>query len=238
MEFVRPAIWLASRAGFVQEVRNLLAQGVDINERGGRHQTSPLYEAVYTHREEVVKLLLTHGADASAKDNRQLTIMHYLIMFNRMEMLFIFLEHGVEVSPRDRHGFTPLHCAVESRDNSMAQVLLLLENGADVNVKATSGITPLHEAARRGFREVVRLLIHKGADLQSQNIAGATAEDDATANGNVEIAVILRAEAERQAERLRVRQVAFAMGLHDRLGAGSIVQVLDPEVLRIVLQRR
>ena len=120
----------------------------------------------------------------------------------------------------------------------MAQVLLLLENGADVNEKATSGITPLHEAARRGFREVVRLLIHKGADLQSQNIAGATAEDDATANGNVEIAVILRAEAERQAERLRVRQVAFAMGLHDRLGAGSIVRALDPEVLRIVLQRR
>jgi ankyrin repeat protein len=233
-----PAIWWASQGGYLQEVRNLLAQGVDINERGGNNQTSPLYEAAYAHREEVVKLLLTHGADASAKDNRQLTTMHYLIMFNRMEMLFIFLEHGVEVSPRDRHGFTPLHCAVESRDNSMAQVLLLLENGADVNAKATSGITPLHEAARRGFREVVRLLVHKKADLQSQTITGATAEDVATANGHVEIAGILRAEAERQAERLRVRQVAFAMGLHDRLGAGSIVLRLDPGVLRIVLQRR
>jgi hypothetical protein len=111
--------------------------------------------------------------------------------------------------------------------------LLLLENGADVDVKSTDGLTPLHLAARRGLRVMVRLLIHKGADIESDtNVFGRNAEEIATANGNVEVAVILRAEA----ERLRVRRVAFAMGLHDRLGAGSIVRALDPEVVRLVLQ--
>ena len=121
-------------------------------------------------------------------------------------------------------------------------MLLLLENGADIDVKSTDlGFTPLHLAARRGLRVMVGLLIHKGADIESKTNAldgGGTAEEIATAFAHVEVAGILRAEAERQAERLRVRQVAFAMGLHDRLGAGSIVQRLDPEVLRIVLQRR
>ena len=36
-------------------------------------------------------------------------------------------------------------------------------------------------------------------------------------------------------ERWRARHVAFAMGLHPRLGGGSSCCVLDPEVLRMVL---
>ena len=247
MAFVMPAIWWASRGGFLQEVRNLLAMGMDVNEKGGHHQTSPLHEAANANHEEVVKLLLTHGADASAKDRHQQATMHYLILKNRVEMLMIFLQHGVEVSPTNRRGLTPLHFAVDNHfgvdnhfavDNqlqdSMAQVLLLLENGADVDVKSTDGLTPLHLAARRGLRVIARLLIHKKADIESEtNVFGRTAEEIATANGNVEVAVILSAEA----ERLRVRRVAFAMGLHDRLGAGSIVRALDPEVVRLVLQR-
>jgi len=220
----------------VQEVGNLLAQGVDVNAKGGHRQTSPLHEAAQGHWTEVVKLLLTHGADTSVKDRNQQAPLHYIIMFNRMEMLFIFLEHGVEVSPRDMNGFTPLHNAVDNlvTGNSTVQVMLLLENGADVDLKSTDGLTPLDLAAKRGLRVMVRLLIHKGADIESdKNVFGRNAEGIATLNGNVEVAVILRAEA----ERLRVRRVAFAMGLHDRLGAGSIVRALDPEVVRLVLQR-
>ena len=33
----------------------------------------------------------------------------------------------------------------------------------------------------------------------------------------------------------RARGVAFAMGLEERLGAGSRVRLLDPEVVRMVL---
>ena len=39
----------------------------------------------------------------------------------------------------------------------------------------------------------------------------------------------------RRVAKERVRSVAFAMGLHERLGAKSLVRPLQPEVLRMVL---
>ena len=35
----------------------------------------------------------------------------------------------------------------------------------------------------------------------------------------------------------RARCIAFAMGLRERLGAGSLVRALDPEVVRMVLDK-
>jgi len=44
------------------------------------------------------------------------------------------------------------------------------------------------------------------------------------------VAALLRAVATE-----RARCIAFAMGLRERLGAGSLVRALDPEVVRMVL---
>jgi hypothetical protein len=46
------------------------------------------------------------------------------------------------------------------------------------------------------------------------------------------VMVVLRAVATE-----RARGIAFAMGLRERLGAGSPVRALDPEVVRMVLDR-
>ena len=59
-----------------------------------------------------------------------------------------------------------------------------------------------------------------------------TSEDFATRNAHPQIVAMLTTEAVSRAKCL-----AFAMGHHARLGSGSRLRRLDPEVLRMMLEQ-
>ena len=125
----------------------------------------------------------------------------------------------------------------------------LIAGGADVAVKGEHGWIPLHWAAMHGCESCVRVLLDAGSNPNAKNNHGCTPEDVASSEpvqppqdsqgaptlaakltcSLVQVAALLR-------ETRRARHVAFAMGLHPRLGdgAGCMVQVLEPEVLRIM----
>ena len=81
-----PEIWVAAAYGDTEGVRRLIAGGVDIEARHGKFRSTPLLAAVRTGhnasaeslagREEVVLLLLQHGADVSAADVLGRTALH------------------------------------------------------------------------------------------------------------------------------------------------------------------
>ena len=64
-----PALWAAARDGRSEEVRQLLAEDVDVEERGGSAKFTPLHIAAFQGRNTVL-LLLDHGADISAATRR------------------------------------------------------------------------------------------------------------------------------------------------------------------------
>ena len=49
------------------------------------------------------------------------------------------------------------------KNNDIEIVKLLIENGADVNAKNEDGETALHLANRKGYLDIVKYLIAKGA---------------------------------------------------------------------------
>ena len=114
-------------------------------------------------------------------------------------------------------------------------VTQLLEHGAEVSGPDVDGRTPLHHAAYHGHEDAVILLLSHGADLQSTTIAGRTAEDAANMRHNVQIAALIKEEAERREALRRTKCEAFAMGQLERLGAVSWVRGLDPGVVGMVL---
>jgi ankyrin repeat protein len=85
-------------------------------------------------------------------------------------------------------GETPLHSAASkaSRPGNVNAVRVLLANGADPNIATlrsketgafmrdvrTRGETALHRAAAYGGKEVIQLLIEKGADLEARDMNG------------------------------------------------------------------
>ncbi|KAJ1483486.1 ankyrin repeat-containing domain protein [Baffinella frigidus] len=73
---VYPALWTASGQGRTEEVQRLLTEGAAIEERGGPKESSPLNEASLYGREDIVRLLLEHGADLQARDNDGMTSLH------------------------------------------------------------------------------------------------------------------------------------------------------------------
>jgi hypothetical protein len=80
----------------------------------------------------------------------------------------------------------PMHMAARAGD--LAKLSALIEEGANVNVKNMWGETALHYAAERGHKEVVELLIAKGADIHAGRIE---ALQYAIEHEHTEVAIIL-----------------------------------------------
>jgi len=61
-----------------------------------------------------------------------------------------------------------------------------------VNAKTEIGITPLHPAVGGGYKEIVELLIAKGADVNAKYVDGETPLDAAEQERHTGIANLLR----------------------------------------------
>ena len=81
----------------------------------------------------------------------------------------------------------------------------MIKAGADVNAKNNLGGTPLHEAAASGHKEIVEVLITKGANV-NVNIGGWTSLHLAVDEGHTEIAELLRKHGGKMAKEMKVEE--------------------------------
>jgi hypothetical protein len=87
---------------------------------------------------------------------------------------------------------TDVHLAAEQGD--LEKVKALLETNPDLATsKDKSGITPLHLAAYRGHKNIVELLLSKGADLNAKMKGGQTPLHAALEKGQKEVVELLLA---------------------------------------------
>ena len=231
-------------------VKLLLQYGANVSVQNNEGLTS-LHRAVDACHDkffklEVVRLLLAHGADPCAKDNDENTPLHAVADHGEKEMALLLIEKGVEVSVKNSTGHTPLHLSVYSDEDPAYEgdeemALLLLEQGADVSAKCNDGNTSLHGSAASGHWVMVRMLLDQSADVSSENNDGKTPLDLCADRTNIpwvptwrheQVAALLLAE-----ETRRVTWGAFTMGQHARLGAGSRVMTLHPELVKMILDR-
>ncbi|CAN9510328.1 unnamed protein product [Ophioblennius macclurei] len=92
------------------------------------------------------------------------------------------LQKGAPVNGVNRFGRTALQVMMMG-STPVAQVLL--KHGANPNVADQStGTTPLHDAARTGFLDTVRLLVHFNADHLARDHANRLPVDLAEQHGH------------------------------------------------------
>lgn len=120
----------------------------------------------------------------------------------------LLLNRGIDVNARDRDGNTALHGAASGGRAAIAK--LLLDKGADVNSKTKYNVTPLMLAATgskiiytnvtphkvtateaNGYANVIRLLLHYGADTTVKDSRGLTALDYAILGRRTKNALLL-----------------------------------------------
>jgi len=166
--------------------------------------------------------------------NRWITPLALVAGGGDVRVVQLLLDHNADVHAHQ--GLIPHRVVRRGGGDPLAVMKLLLDHRADVHATDAVGFTPLHEAAKEGNADVARLLIHYGGNIMARNNFGETVADVATASNvgtGTHDAVL---EVIRTETLPRARGVAFAMGLHERLGEASRVKTLDLELLRMVLE--
>ncbi|KAJ5162883.1 uncharacterized protein N7500_004713 [Penicillium coprophilum] len=136
---------------------------------------SPDSEIDLSFVHKTAKLLLTYGADVSARDDEKQTAIYKTDSRSLVELL---LAHGAEVNLVDAYGQTPLHTMIYGASPAMVETIkLVLSHGADLHAENGDGNTPLHLASLTSSWEVVKLLLHHGADRNHRNVNGETTLD-------------------------------------------------------------
>jgi len=128
-----------------------------------------------TENPPIVSLLLSHGADVTARNDEGCTPLHLACEAGYTESVGILIDHGADVNILDGDNWTPLHFA--SNIGSLECVELLVKHGANVNAKRDDGCTPLHQAAAFGYTECVKVLLSNGANVGLTEGSNRTAYD-------------------------------------------------------------
>ena len=155
-------------------------------ERGAQlRNAGPLLMAATSGSTGIARLLLTSGADPSARDDDGTTALDIAVHRGNREIVQLLLDSGAKASAE------LLGDAVLKRQKDILETLL--RNGADVNIRLPAGSTPLHDAALKGYDEIVILLLAHGANVDIRNASGATPLHDAALAGKAGVVAILLA---------------------------------------------
>lgn len=152
----------ATRAGDVERIKDLLAQGFPIDEllSGGR---TALIEAVIWNRPGLVEYLIAQGARADIPDAEGRTALQHAEGHPALLRL---------LQPRGSEEIEALFLAVQ--ENRYNDVKRMLSEGVDGNVENTEGETPLTLSVKMNLELVVRVLVQPaaGIDVNKRNRGG------------------------------------------------------------------
>ena len=137
--------------------------------------------------------------------------------FKSILVTTLFLSTGVCVQAMQQDQGTIHYAAIRGDVDAVQQFI----NQGLINQQGTDGWTPLHWAAYGGHEEVVRLLLIHGTDPRISN-----------QNGNTTLHCPLVQKILAEIQRMRAAQHTILMGLHQRAGARSPLQVINHDNIR------
>ncbi|XP_046383816.1 ankyrin-3-like [Ischnura elegans] len=192
-----PIIFLLERACF-HAADYLIKHGADVNNESVSDcidDNSPIHLAVQKGSMEMVKLLLSKGAEINALGKGK-TPLHIATHNGYPPMVKLLLDHSADVNSvcksKRNKDYTALLFAVENGNDEV--VTFLINGGANVN-ECAGGYTPLHIAARNGLYYAAESLFKYGANVNcectSELNEGYTAIHFAAEAGNSKVVELL-----------------------------------------------
>ena len=202
----------AAAEGNINVVRQAIAKGANLNVKDEDGETPLLWAAMFGHK-EVAELLIVKGADVNAMTNGGKTP---LDVANKIEswdtskveaaknkISGLLLENGAKTGWNIKMVKRSIQVAAKTGD--IKWVKQHLEDGMDVNAvgqaiqyprvaQSDAAWTSLHWAALEGHKEIVELLIAKGATVDVKKTDGWTPLHEATRKGHKEIVELLIAK--------------------------------------------
>lgn len=172
----------AAKQGDINKVKHLiLEENRDVNFQD-EDKNTPLYCAATEGHTDVVKFLLTHGADSSLQCQFTNTALHIATQKNHIDVVKILAAHAAQITnvvhtannidlPGDMNQ-TALHMAVRKEYIDIIKTLLFY--GSNGNHPDAFRNTALHVATIKLNPEIIDLLLTNGCSLNVPNTAGTT----------------------------------------------------------------
>ncbi|KAI1199162.1 hypothetical protein F5X97DRAFT_297633 [Nemania serpens] len=154
-----PLLWAATNCN-IGLAKFLLGNKADVSAANNRGRTA-LHLSVESndeeHRDEMVRLLLNHGANPEATSDGAWTPLHNAAQSGHLSIVAILLTTSAKVNAELSNGMTPLHWAAF---NGFESIVSLLLTRPDVNTAKKDGFdrTPMLCAAEKHHAHIVRLL--------------------------------------------------------------------------------
>ena len=203
------ALTAAARCGYISMVQKLLDAGAEVNALGGRWQTA-LRAALVGGHEAVVETLLYHGADMEIQLTQQElhingseeildNILGLGVQSGSLSIVKTLLKHGANAVHDETETLHPLILA--AHQGSVAIVQELLDAGAPVNIPGKKRppvkyiqaeyASPIHAAVARGHLDVIRLLLSRGPDIETNVEGSGTPLSVAASKGRADVVRLL-----------------------------------------------
>lgn len=156
-------------AGDVEKARELLPADGELS----------VFEAAAFGRIERLRSILAQDpSQATELSDDGFSALHLAVFAEQEDAAQLLIDLGADVNVRSTGGIArvpPLGTAAFVRSVPLAR--LLLDAGADVNGQGEGGFTALHTAAQNGDKELVQLLLERGADANLSTAQGKRPAD-------------------------------------------------------------
>jgi len=234
-------IWQSAREGDIEAVKQHLASGTDVNARGEDREfmklmlangidvkylgdisteTTPLYQAAFNGHKELVELLLEKGANPNMRTTTKnilaiggTTALIGAAKGGHKEIVDLLIRDGADV---DTIGAIEFLRKVEYTSTTK-RAKSALSTHHDYTVSS-----PLLEAAAKGHKEIVELLIANKADINITDLTGVNPLMKAAGEGHIKIVRLLITKG----ANVNARNLRGATPLHMGLDSIEIVNSL------------
>jgi len=151
------------------KTRLLIEAGANVNAATKSGETPLLVASARSGNVQAVTLLLSKGANASAKTITGLTALGGAAIFGDPALMRLLMANGAK--PAD----TPDLARAAAAGHCYECLRLALDSGASANGATQTRRSALQDAAGFGHVDMVRMLVEKGADIQAADSRGYTA---------------------------------------------------------------
>jgi len=136
-----------------------------------KDKMTPLHHAVDAGKLEAASLLIRMGADINVVNFKKETPLHIAAYKGNAGAVKLLLEHNADLTMREMRDRIPLFLAC-NWGNDLETVRLLIEAGSDVNDKNSRGEIVLVSTLSYGKKEIIDLLIDRGATIPDDKEKG------------------------------------------------------------------
>ena len=151
------------------------------------HQQTALHEAVRKGHKEITELLITAGADLNTKDKNDRTPLDWSINQNNKSITDLLRKHGAKTG-KELPPDISIHDAAWEGNIELKHLAV----GTELDQKDIHRKTALHDAVRKGHKEIAKLLITAGANLNTKDRNNRTPLDWSINQKNRSITYVLR----------------------------------------------